>query len=192
MNDKLTTWFPFLLLAVLAALTFWLDQAVQPQADTRNGLARHDPDYIIDGLTAMTMAPNGDIKQTLAAEKLIHYPDNDSTHLRMPKFVSLTSPKAPLTITSLEALVSKDGNDVFFKDDVRVTRGAYANRSELVVNTSYLHVIPDKNIAETDKPVTITDANTIVKSIGLELNNETRILKLESQVRGTYYEYKKK
>ena len=29
MNDKLTAWFPLLLLAVLAALTFWLDRAVQ-------------------------------------------------------------------------------------------------------------------------------------------------------------------
>ena len=191
MNDKLTAWFPFLLLAVLAALTFWLDRAVQPQAGARGGLVRHDPDYIIDGLSAMRMAPDGNIKHTLAAEKMIHYPDDDSTHLQMPKFVSMASPKAPTTITSREALVSKDGDNVYFTDNVRVTRGAYADKSELVMETSYLHVIPDQNIAKTDRPVTITDANTIVKSIGLELNNETRILKLESRVRGTYENRKK-
>lgn len=191
MNDKLTAWFPLLLLATLTALTFWLDRAVQPQADARNGSTRHDPDYIIGNLSAMRMAPDGNIRHTLAAEKMIHYPDDDSTHLQMPKFVSLTSPNAPVTITSREALVSKNGEDVFFTDNVRVTRGAYADKSELVMETSYLHVIPDKNIAKTDKPVTITDANTIVKSIGLELNNETRILKLESRVRGTYENRKK-
>ncbi len=47
------------------------------------------------------------------------------------------------------------------------------------------------DIAKTDQPVTITDANTIVKSIGLELNNKTQILKLESRVRGTYETRKK-
>lgn len=191
MNDKLTAWFPLLLLAVLAALTFWLDRTVQTQAGAHNGSVRHDPDYIIDRLSAMRMAPDGNIKYTLAAEKMTHYPDDDSTHLQMPKFVSMASPKAPMSITSREALVSKDGDNVFFKDNVRVIRDAHADKSELVMETSYLHLIPDKNIAKTDRPVTITDANTIVKSIGLEFNNETRILKLESQVRGIY-ELKKK
>lgn len=191
MKDKLTAWFPLLLLAMLAALTFWLDLAVQPQAGARNGSVRHDPDYIIDSVSAIRMAPDGNIKHTLTAEKMTHYPDDDSTHLQMPKFVSMASPKAPTTITSREALVSKDGDNVYFTDNVRVTRGAYADKSELVMETSYLHVIPDQNIAKTDRPVTITDANTIVKSIGLELNNETRILKLESQVRGTYEKRKK-
>lgn len=186
MSDKLTAWFPLLLLSVLAALTFWLDRAVQPNASARNGSARHDPDYIVDKVTATRMAPDGNVKHTLTAEKLIHFPDDDSTHLQMPKFTSMVSPKAPTTITSREALVSKDGDNVYFKDNVRVVRAAYADKSELVMETSYLHVIPDLNIAKTDKPVTITDANTIVNSIGLELNNETRILKLESRVRGTY------
>jgi lipopolysaccharide export system protein LptC len=60
-----------------------------------------------------------------------------------------------------------------------------------VVQTSYLHIIPDDNIAKTDQPVTITDANIVVDAIGLELNNETRILKLHSRVRGTYEQKKK-
>jgi len=190
-NDKLTAWFPLLLLAVLAAMTFWLDRAVQPQAITSNGLTRHEPDYIVNNLSAIRTSADGNLRDTLNAEKMIHYPDDDSTHLQMPKLVSLASPKAPMTITSREALVSKDGENVFFKDNVRVTRAAYDDRSELVMETSYLHVIPKMDIAQTDQPVTITDANTIVKSIGLELNNKTRILKLLSRVRGTYETRKK-
>ena len=37
-----------------------------------------------------------------------------------------------------------------------------------------------------DKPVRIQDANTLITSDGLEFNNETRILKLLSNVRGRY------
>lgn len=191
MNDKLATWFPLLLLTVLAALTFWLDRIVQPQESIHNGSARHDPDYIVDNLSAMRTSVDGNIKDTLTADKMIHYPDDDSTHLLMPKLVSMVPKNAPVTITSREALISSDGENIFFKDNVRVTRSAYADRSEMVMETSYLHVIPQEDIAKTDQPVTITDANTIVKSIGLELNNKTQILKLESRVRGTYETRKK-
>lgn len=191
MNDRLTRWFPLLLLAILAALTFWLDRAVQPPAGKRDGSTRHDPDYIVDKLSALRMAPDGGIKHTLFAEKMIHYPDDDSTYLQSPKFVSYASGKAPMTITAREALVSKDGENVYFQNDVRVTRAPYDDKSELVMQTSYLHVIPDDNIAKTDRPVTITDANTVVNAIGLELNGETRILKLKSRVRGIYDQNKK-
>jgi len=49
-----------------------------------------------------------------------------------------------------------------------------------------LHVVPDDDIAETDKPVQIQDANTLITSVCLEFNNRTRILKLLSNVRGRY------
>jgi len=54
------------------------------------------------------------------------------------------------------------------------------------MSTAFLHVIPDQNLARTDRAVTITDAATVVTAVGLELNNETRVLKLLSNVRGTY------
>jgi lipopolysaccharide export system protein LptC len=191
MNDKLTTWFPLVLLAILAALTYWLDRAVQLPAGNRNELARHDPDYTAVNLSARSMAADGEIKSTLFATKMIHYPDDDTTFLQAPKLVSYSSGKSPITITSREALMSKDGNTVDFQDDVRVSRAAYDDKSELVMQTSFLHVIPDDKIAETDRPVTITDANTIVNAVGLELDGKTHILKLKSRVKGVYDQHKK-
>src|SRR5512146_2106167 len=179
MNDRLTAWFPLLLLAILAALTFWLDRVVQLPAATRGESTRHDPDYIVDGVSAMRMGPDGNVIHTLNARKMIHYPDDDSTHLESPRFVNYATPRAPITITAREALVSRNGDDVYFHDDVRVTRGPYDDKSELVMRTSYLEVVPDENIARTDRPVLITDANTVVNAVGLELNSKTRILTLK-------------
>lgn len=191
MNERLTAWFPLLLLAILAALTFWLDRAVQPTAAARDGSTRHDPDYIVDKLSVMRMDPEGQIKHMVYADKMIHYPDDDSTHLQTPKFMSFAPTRAPMTITSREALVSSEGENIYFQNDVRATRAPYADKSELVIRTSYLHVIPDDNIAKTDRAVTITDANTVVNAVGLELNSETRVLKLLSRVKGTYHDPKK-
>jgi lipopolysaccharide export system protein LptC len=186
MIERLTHAFPFLLLAALAALTFWLDRAVQPPPGSPLGTARHDPDYIVDNLSAVRTNESGGAAYTLDATRMVHYPDDDTTFLTRPRFVSYRSQQAPLTITAREALVSSNGENVHFKDDVKVTRAAYGDHSEMVMRTTYLHVIPDDNIAKTDRPVTITDAVTVVNAVGLELNSETRVLKLFSQVRGTY------
>jgi lipopolysaccharide export system protein LptC len=188
MSERFTTWFPILLLAVLAALTFWLDRVVRPSAAGPDPTARHDPDYIVDRLTAMRMAANGSVKHTLFADRMIHYPDDDTTHLTMPRFVSYAAAAAAVTVSAREGLVSSEGENIHFRNDVRLTRAPFADKSELVVETSYLHIIPDQNIARTDQPVTITDANTVVRAVGLELNNETQVLKLLSRVRGTYHD----
>lgn len=188
MSERLTAWFPLLLLAALAGLTFWLDSVVQPPGAAHGAAARHDPDYIVDGLSAVRMAPDGSIKHSLFADKMVHYPDDDTTHLRSPRFVTYATAQAPVTITSREALVSSEGENIYFHDDVLVRRAPYANRSELMMRTSYLHVIPDDNIAKTDRAVTITDANTTVHAVGLELNSETQVLRLLSGVKGTYHD----
>jgi len=188
MSERLTAWFPLLLLAALAGLTFWLDRFVQPPGNGHGAVVRHDPDYIVDGLSAVRMAPDGSVKHSLFADRMVHFPDDDTTHLRLPRFVSYAPAQAPVTITAREALVSTEGENIYFHDDVLVTRAPYANRSELRLRTSYLHVIPDENIARTDRPVTITDANTTVHAVGLELNSETQVLRLLSRVKGTYHD----
>lgn len=186
MPERLTATFPFLLLAALAALTFWLDRIVQPAPRAAVATVRHDPDYIVDNLSAVRTDHTGNAVYTLAASRMVHYPDDDTTFLTRPRFVSHKSARASVTITAREATVSSNGDNVYFTHDVKVTRAASAEQSELTMRTTWLHVIPDDNIARTDRPVTISDASGVVNAVGLELNSETRVLKLLSRVRGTY------
>ncbi len=53
------------------------------------------------------------------------------------------------------------------------------------MKTEYLHVIPDLEVARTDKAVTIEEPRGIIESVGLELDNKAKTLKLKSGVRGT-------
>jgi lipopolysaccharide export system protein LptC len=185
-GERLTTALPLIFAGALAILTFWLDRVAQPPDGARIGASRHDPDYIVDGLSAVRMNQAGAASYTLSAVKMVHYPDDDATLLTTPRFVSYGSAKSPVTITANQAVVSSNGEHVYFQDDVRVTRAAYGESSELVMRTPFLHVVPDDNLARTDRTVTITDAATTVTAEGLEMNNETRVIKLLSNVRGTY------
>ncbi|MBI3053112.1 MAG: hypothetical protein HYY77_03525 [Betaproteobacteria bacterium] len=57
MMHRFTSWFPVVLLAAVAAMTVWLDRQVQPPAHSRDGKARHDPDYIVENSPPPASAP---------------------------------------------------------------------------------------------------------------------------------------
>src|SRR5688572_27065829 len=105
MTERFSSWFPLLLLAVIAALSFWLDQLVQPPAGPPAHAPKGEPDYIVNGLSAVRMDRDGRVKHTLRAQKMTHYADDDMTLLVEPKFVSYSESTSPVTVTSREARV---------------------------------------------------------------------------------------
>lgn len=187
MIERLQAWFPLALLLTLAALTFWLNQKVQPQQAARDGSNRHDPDYIVENFSATRTGPDGIPRYVLSAKKMLHYPDDDTTHLEEPRLLHTDPAKPALRVSANEALLSSDGEHAYLTGNVRIIRESSGKRGEIQMATSYLHIIPDRDFAETDRPVTITDANTVINAVGLELNNETRVLKLLSRVKGLYH-----
>lgn len=147
----------------------------------------HEPDYTVDRLVATRMDLQGRLRDTLQAARMVHYPGDDSTELTTPRFVSFAR-GAPLTVTAKRAQVSSNGGNVYFHEDVRATRAAQGAKSALVLTTEYLHLLPDDNIAKTDRPVTVSDAHMTINAGGMELNGETRVLKLHNGVRGVYHD----
>ena len=89
--------FPLTLLLTLAALTFWLRYASELPDARRDGKYRHDPDYIINNATLRKLDNTGQLTYTLKSPEIRHYPDDDSTELRLPILIH-QSPKKP-TIT---------------------------------------------------------------------------------------------
>ena len=189
MGERLSSLFPVLLLIVLAAMTYWLDRAVQTSTTTPKDVIKHDPDYIVDKLLATRMDLSGHIRDTLYAVRMTHFADDDSTELEQPRFIS-HGHGAPLSITANKGLISSNGSNLYFRGDVRATRGPLDNKNELVVSTEYLHLMPDDNIAKTDQPVVITDGRMTLKAAAMELNSETRVLKLNGNVRGEFVDAK--
>ena len=186
MMQRLTSWFPVLLLAAVAAMTVWLDRQVQPPEPVGNAKARHDPDYIVNNFTVTRIGPDGVVRYKLTARRMQHYPDDDTTDLEAPKLVNFRGDNVTVTATSKTATLSSNGDTADLKDDVRLVRSAYGKRSEMTMQTTSLHIIPDSGIAKTKDPVRIQDATTLITSNGLEFNNETHIIKFLSNVRGRY------
>jgi lipopolysaccharide export system protein LptC len=186
MNDRLVAWAPVVLLVLLALLTFWLDYKVQPPPVRADGSSRHDPDFYVEGFAAAKMNPDGTRRYALTGVRLVHYPDDNSTELESPQLVYFDYQRAPVTMRAEQARIAQGGDDVYFTGNVQIVRDAYADNPELGMFTTYLHVVPDLEIARTDKPVTMIEGNSTASSVGLEFDNKTREIRLLSRVRAQY------
>ena len=191
--DKLVAWSPVLLLAGLAALTYWLDAQIQPTTARRDGATRHDPDMYIDSFSAVTFGADGAVLQSLAAKRAQHYPDDDSIDLSSPS-LTLTDPGKPrLTIAADLGTVSGNREVVTLRGNVRATRAAEASppargsapAGPATFTTDMLRVTPKQSRAETDRLVTIEEPRGIIQGVGMVYDNDLKTFKLKSAVRGT-------
>jgi lipopolysaccharide export system protein LptC len=189
--ERFTAGFPLALLALLAALTFWLDRIAQPTTTPRDGNMRHDPDYIVENFVAVSTRVDGTPRYQLKAKRMRHYPDDDTTHLENPSILSFDGKHPETTIVADTALMSAEGKTIDFNGNVITNRAASRTRKGMVLTTEHLHVIPDDEIARTDSPVSLVEANTKLTAVGLELNNKSKTIRLKSKVRGSYVQPKK-
>jgi lipopolysaccharide export system protein LptC len=183
--ERTRPWLPLLPLILLLAATYWLNQQVQPlpQGQTQ---VRHDIDYYVDNFTATSLNLQGQPRYTLAAEKMWHYPDDDTTHLQMPKLANLYQDRPPVLTTSETGMISSKGDDVYLYDNVHISRPASPGFPKEDFSTDYLHVIPDRDWAETDKSVVLTGPNNELRAVGMELDYKARTVKLLSRVSATH------
>ena len=154
--------------------------------ERRDGSTRHDPDYWVENFFARRMGPDGLPQHTLAAVKLEHFPDDDTSHLTRPHFIAMSEQKPPVHIQAQQGLVSSDGEEVYFSREVEVKREAGAGKEWLTIHTDYLHITPDQEIARTHKAVTIQTPAALITAIGMEFNNRSQAIKLLSRVKGHY------
>ncbi|MBE0627213.1 MAG: LPS export ABC transporter periplasmic protein LptC [Burkholderiales bacterium] len=185
-RDRASNLFPLVLLLALAAGSLWLERAVQAPEHDQSGKLRHDPDFVAEEFSATKMSVSGKPEYSLSATRMLHYPDDESTDIVEPLLVQRHDDDPRIVIRADRGKVSRNGEEASFYGNVEVVREAGRGRSELQMRTEYLQIVPDQDIARTDKPVIITEGRSRLAGVGMELNNKTRQFKLLSQVRGTY------
>jgi lipopolysaccharide export system protein LptC len=180
-----TSWLPLAALALLVGLTLWLNQLVQAPAGRSDGALRHDPDLIVENFNARKLGEDGRVLYTLAAKKMVHYPDDDSALLESVTLESFEPRQPKMTLTADQGRLEQKGERVQVQGNVLIVREADAANESARLMTDKLLVLPDEGIARTDTEVRMESASGRAVAAGLELNNRTRTLKLE-RVRATY------
>ena len=181
-----TRMFPLLLMLSLAGLTFWLERTVREEEGTHPSLRRHDPDYVVDNLAHTRFNVKGMVESTLAAAKMLHYPDDDSTELLAPRVVQTKPDEPRVTLTADRGTLSQDGEEVFLYDNVLIVREAGPDSLEKRMRTSFVHVVQGHSVIRTDRDIVITEEDRVLSGRGMEYHNDTKELFLRDRVRGRF------
>jgi len=181
---------PLALMFVLALVSFWLERTVREEAP-RVATRRHDPDYLITNFTTTSYNREGATESVLTADRMMHYPDDDSTELLRPRVVQ-TRPNEPrMTVSAERGALSRDGDDIFLYDNVVLVRAADRERPEARMTTSFLQVVRDRSLVRTDRDVMIHEDRRTLWGRGMEYDNGSQVLQLRSRVRGVFEPEKK-
>ncbi len=179
---------PLLVLILLALLSFWIEHYVQaPEKVTGNKSRLHNADYFMDNFVTSKTDDRGRLKSKLAAIRLEHYPDDDSIHVIRPRFTQYASNGSYNQIEAQRGLISADGETAEFFDHVTVLRPAHKNRQSMSLQTDYLKIIPDQNLATTPSAVRINlGENSYMMGTGMIYDKESGNLTLQKKVKIRY------
>ncbi|MGQ0545375.1 MAG: LPS export ABC transporter periplasmic protein LptC [Betaproteobacteria bacterium] len=181
MRLSTTRLFPLALMTSLALLTFWLERTVH-EDERPPQLRRHDPDYVVNTFTTTTYNRDGAAESILSAEKMLHFPDDDSTELFSPRVVHAEPDQPRYTVRAERGALSSDGDEIFLYDNVVLVREADSERPEARMTTEFLHILRDRSLVRTDRPVKIVEGSRSLSGRGMEYNNGSRELVLRHDV----------
>jgi lipopolysaccharide export system protein LptC len=140
----------------------------------------------VENLVATAFDSQGHPRYTLSAARMVHYTDDDTTTLEVPRFEQ-QAPGAPaIRAAARRGLVSSNGDHVHLLDAVSMTRAAHQGMPELVLTTDYLHVTPEAESMRTDKPVRLRQGTSWLAAESLYFDAKARILDLKGGVKGSY------
>lgn len=139
--------------ACLGLLSVWLQFGIidQQPGQQFDGKQRHDPDYYMENFTAVGMDEEGRRKYVLEAERMVHYPDDDTALLDDPHIIQYEPGVAPRHSYSESGWMASDGNEVLLTGNVKVIQGRAPEGSSAensgggVLTTERLRVLLDRD-----------------------------------------------
>ncbi len=135
------------LFGALGLLSIWLQFGIiEREQVVFDGNERHDPDYYIENFTAVGMDEKGQRRYVLEAERLVHYPDDDTALLDNPHIIQYEDGAPPRHTYSESGWVSSDGNEVLLTGNVRVIQNpdSTKNSGGSVLTTEKMRIFLDR------------------------------------------------
>lgn len=144
------------------------------------------PDTIIKNMIATVFDEHGKPTQILATPELLHYPEDDSSVFSEPRITIFRESNEPLHIQSAHGHSNDGADKITLWENVILHQPGSIDNPESTITTSELTHYSQQQIAETDKPVMLAQADLIVESIGMRAYLDTEVIDLLTAVRGRY------
>jgi lipopolysaccharide export system protein LptC len=111
-----------LVLAAIAASTWWFTRDAALPTGTSDVKARQDPDYIVEKYAVRAMNEQGSPHYTLTAQRLTHYPHDDTAHFIEPVLVRFQPNGARVTTRADTGVMPGDAREIVMNGNVHTTQ----------------------------------------------------------------------
>lgn len=178
-----------LMVAGLSTLSWWLPLRMGPAPTEPVAVApkaRHIPDFFLTEFELTSMDRGGAPRYRLHALGMTHYVDNDTAELVVPHMTMFRDGAPPWEGRSATGWVAGGGEMVGLSGDVVIERPGAAAAPGIEIRTDEMEVWPEREYAETDRPVTLRDALGVTQAVGMRADFGRHVLELHAEVRGVY------
>jgi LPS export ABC transporter protein LptC len=186
MKKRAAPLLPLALMALLGALTLWLQYAVRESAGGDSRSPVHEPDAVVENFTVQNLDAAGKLQYTFSAPKMLHFSDDGSGEVLYPRVVQIAAKGADVVATANRGVIHRQGEEALLYGNVQILREATPQEPEFRARTEFLHVLAGRGILRTDRTVTISEGNSTLTGVGMIIDKQKQQFTLQSQVRGTF------
>ena len=190
--DLGSAYLPLIMMAVLAAGTWWLVRNA-PTVDVRRAApaARHDADYVMNRFVVQRFAPDGSLRTQIEGAQLRHFPDNDTLEIDDARIRAVGQNGAVTLATAKHALSNGDGSDVQLLGDAHVTRPATGQDETIEFRSEFLQAFRNIEQVQSDKPVVVTQGTSVIRAAGMHYDNLSRVIDFTGPTSASFTSAKK-
>jgi lipopolysaccharide export system protein LptC len=169
-----------------AGVSWWLMRGLEGRQAPIPEQVRHIPDYSLDHFTMNVMDATGQLRYRLHADRMSHYLDDDTAILGRPEVTLFKRTGGAWNVSARRGWIGAGQKSVLLEDEVLAWRDPLVPGAGLEIRTDKLHIATERQYAETDQPVTITQDIGVTHAVGMHVDLEHNNVELLRAVRGRY------
>ncbi len=188
------------ILMLMLVTGYWAyDGSIVPASTSHSQMIRQDADYFLVDALVKEYDLTGALHYQLKSDSITHYPHNDNTLLRLPVLTNFSDNGQVTTSRSENGKLLPGGKDIELWDNVVIIQSSpvkkqqadvhsseHSLKQELRMDTDFITISPDLEVANTDRPVLITNDTGETRAIGMTAYYKQGRVQLKSRVRGVY------
>ena len=114
----------------------------EPEIQTYND--RHDPDYYIENFTATGLDKNGQRRFVIEAERMAHFPDDDTALLDFPHVIEYEQGTSPRHTYADSGWMSSSGDEILLTGNVKIVVEADESGPGGTMKAKRMRILLDK------------------------------------------------
>lgn len=175
----------FIFACVLGALGYFLIDSIEQPTITPSSpvLGDEEADYYGEGIIYRQYGTDGRLQQTLTSQSTEHFPAAQITQFTQPFIITTNDNNKSWQIQSATGSLFDKEQLVKLVGEVEIQPLNPEPGRELLLRTDLLRYYTKTQLAETERPVEITNPRSYITAVGMELSVPDEVLKLNQQVK---------